>query len=156
MRDGIDGYVPREYAIPSFEEVFATFGLSEKEQWYSREGIDRLNRRKLRWLYQAALCAHATLNVVIAFYPQKDRWHLEPILNDLISPLEVMRKHFLDDARAGVDMDALIRDAEAAVAHAGNVFNNTCHILPENVIRAILEARDVCDEAVRQPKLIAG
>lgn len=157
MAEVLDRYVPREFKIPTAEEVLLR-RKGPKMGMFSRGGLIVLDRRALRWLRNAAFYANATLNVVINLYPEDEsrREYFEPILEELAAVIKNAQEDGLEEGELeGEALIYLIRNAQQAVAHAGNVFNNTCTYLPKEVLRAVLEARDICDEAVRQPNFVA-
>lgn len=153
MSDNFGGYVPREYRKPTAKEAFLQCGITDKEEQSSREGISLLNRRALKWLNNAASYAYATLNAILNFYLEEERKQIESILKELSLVLD----NLLDGPETGQDEEEVLHQRiEAvldAVGHAGNIFNNTVLHLPESMRKAVLEARDICDEAVKQPRI---
>ncbi len=135
-------YVPRKSYQPSLEEACLEIGITHDDLAH-RENRTLVKKRALKWLYRAAFHAYGTLNAFIEFYPWKDRKYFRPTLKDLALIFE----NDLNKQGNEEKLEAVL----TAVAHAGNIFNNTTHLLPPKAMKAVLEARDICDEAVKQP-----
>lgn len=153
-------YIPRKFYTPTMAEVLSKRGITEKERQFSREGLAVLNRRALRWLNNAASYAYATLSVTIELYPEDDgrggyKKHFSSVLEELSAVVNAAREDELRENE--LDKEApdhqRIKNAVEVVAHAGNIFNNTCICLPDKFLKAVLEARDACEEALRQPRM---
>jgi hypothetical protein len=153
--DALGGYEPRKYNIPSLKDAFLKCYITDPNKYFSKEAMDLLNRRAYRWIINAALYAYATMNAVIAFYPDRDRKYVEPILEELSKIVNEDIYLHLGPEDNWFALDSRTDKAADAVGHAGNIFNNTALLLPVSVRKAVLEARDLCDEAVRQPRLIS-
>jgi hypothetical protein len=162
ISNDFDGYVPRKYQVPTMEDVLSKYRVGE-----TAEGRNLVNKRALKWLYGAAFYAVATLNIMIEFplcstdewSPEEERKIIESLLKDLSAVIEDSSS---DDYEIGENEDRLLNGilsekvsvASDAVAHAGNYFNNRAAFFPEKRMKkAILEARDICDEAVKQPHI---
>lgn len=159
MASDLDEYVPRKLYAPTMAEVLSKRGIIEEEKQFSREGFAVLNGRALRWLNNAASYAYATLNVIIDLYPENDgreyRKYFNPILKELSAVVNAAREDELKESEPSKEtLDRRIKNAMEAVVHANNIFNNTCLLLPDKFLKAVLEARDVCDEALGQPRML--
>lgn len=155
MKDSLDGYESRQYRVPSMNEAFLQLGISEKDKQYSKDGMASLNQRAYRWISAAAQQAYATLKVVINFYPPKDRKYITPILEKLrVVVEEDIYLYSINKQDIWFALDQRIDAVFTAVSQAGNIFNNSIHLLPKETHKAVLEARDLCDEAIRQPMLV--
>lgn len=147
MNEGLENYVPRKSCHPSLQEVCSELGIKFEELSYKKNSI-LVNKRILKWLNRAALQAYGTLNAIIHLYPKKHRKWYEPTLKELALIFE----NNLDNPENNKDVEKRVETIIETVAHAGNIFNNTAIVLPKEVRKAVLESRDICDEAVRQPK----
>jgi SOS response regulatory protein OraA/RecX len=143
MNNDSDKYIPREYQIPTMQEVFLKLKVKE----YSKEGIEAVNKRAYGWLNNAVYYAYTTLNAVINFYPKKDKKYIRPVLQELSLILNEIHGGNISEENIGAVVKAL--------SHAANIFNNTTPSLPRKTLKAVLEARDMCDEAIRQPRFTA-
>lgn len=158
----MDGYVPRKYHVPTIKDVLSKCGIDR-----TAEGMNLVNMRALKWLYGAAFYAAATLNMMVGFplcsnkewSPENERKMLESLLKDLLTVIEDSKVNdFGMSKNEGKLLDGTLSEkisvASDAVAHAGNYFNNRAAFFPERIMeKAILEARDICDEAVKQPHI---
>ncbi len=144
------GYVSREYDSPTIEEVFSKLGLTKKNS-FSREGILLFHGRTLRLLYNATLYAYATLNLVMDYFPKEDSQHFQPVLEGLSSVLKDSYENIIYGLGDAQELGVKISKATAFVSRAGNIFNNCFCRLPEKMQNAVLGARNMCDEAIRQP-----
>ena len=162
MAKSIDEYVPRGYYMPTTVEVLSKRGICS-ERLFRNEVVVILNVRALRWLNNAASYAYATLNAVIDLFPEDTpgreyRKYFKPILEELVVVNKKAREDELNESdESKLDsrtLDQRIKNLVKVVAQADNVFNNSVHYLPNEVQKAVLEARDVCEEALRQPRLL--
>jgi hypothetical protein len=149
MSDESRGYIPREYKVPTMGEALLELGIPAKEKRFSGKSIRLINRRAFLWLNRATAYAYATLNAAINFYSKEDRGYVEPVLQELSEAL-----NDIVDKETKKSNQEKFETAANAVAHAGNWFNNTSDLLPAEMRKAALEARDICDEAVKQPNFM--
>lgn len=152
MNDGLEKYVPRKYKIPTFEEVLTELGIADEDKYlFTEKVVTLIRKRTLLWLNRAASYAYATLNMASNAYPGNNE-QVERILKELSEVFENMAD--VKDITTTVipqPFGVKIEIALAAVSHAGNWFNNTAMVLPKEYRKAVLDARDICDEAIRQP-----
>ena len=154
MDSSLNKYIPRACYTPSFEEVFTQLDLEQGV--FSKKAINLINKRALVWLYNAATYAYATLNLIINLYSQeKHRKDLQLYLDELSFVQQDIRDYLLKRPNFEEDIGSKVKKTSEALSHASNVFNNTFMLLPESLglTKAVLEARDICHEAIQQPKL---
>ena len=156
--DGLENYVHKPYKAPEFRELCKKLGIDINE-WSKEKNIKLIKARTLAVLEQAAMYAFATLNVILDLYQKnylkESRKAFGGCLNELravvnsakVSTWNNPHNEILEKAT----LDSRIENASTAVVHAGNIFNNSFFALPKEVKKAVLEARDFCNDAVAQP-----
>ncbi len=152
MDDPLFGYKHREPHIPTTVKLLEQFGgFDKKRRPLNLKNIALIDKRALAWLRYAGTYAHAIFTAIIYFCPDKDRPIYQKTLYELSEVLMDIRKNNLELKADEENLNQSILAAATAVAHAGNLLNNCVMRFPKKLRRAILEARDLCDEAIRQP-----
>lgn len=150
-------YKPRTWHMPTNEEVFIGWGIPDQKDHNNRKSFFLLNYRFLLWLQTAAVNAQATLAMALPFYPSRDALFIEPVVKELRMILGDIRETTLSFSREQVIPEDVFNRSLAlalfGVGIAGNTLNNTCTNLPEKLIKPVLESRDMCAEAIRQPRM---
>ncbi len=148
------GYTPQlNQIIPSCEELFEKYQIFDKKRRpINYKNLILINKRALLWLQHAATYAHAIFTAILYFTSEEDRLYYQKTLDELSGVIKDIRENNLElKKEGGLNLTQKIQTAANAVAHAGNMLNNCVLRFPENLRRAILETRDLCDEAIRQP-----
>ncbi|TSC82533.1 MAG: hypothetical protein G01um101419_539 [Parcubacteria group bacterium Gr01-1014_19] len=152
----LSDYVHKERKAPSFEELCKNLGI-DRDAWGKQKNVVLIKARTLALTEAAALYAYATLNVIVKFFKEKNLEvvkgvlsELEPTVNNTIDKTwnNPSNSHLSEN-----ELDERIKAGREAVAHAANIFNNTPHLVPPQALKATLEARDLCDHALRQPRV---
>lgn len=151
-----NGYIPKPPYAPTMESILRQYGIYKKSL-FSKNEIMVLNRRALVWLENAATHAYATLNTAIHFYPKEHKPYITQVLDALSLILNDARKNLIENPQekplAYEALNKKLLDAREVIARANTTLNNSVLLLPMEIQKAILEARDVCYEAILQPCL---
>jgi|SRR3989344_3399828 len=154
QRNHMDGYVPPERRIsPTASEVFVA---AANRGGCTLVDILQFNQKAYIWLERAAYAVWATLNLLYEYCPDQYRTVLAKTADELYAVIKIGRENyskFVGPEANLAELKSHIGNLRQAVARGGNILNNALWIHDE-MLKPVLEVRDLCDEVIRQPTLL--